>query len=142
MKSAKPLIVDSSVAVKWVSNQGENNISQADKILKDAQNEKVYIVMPELAKYEVANALLYKNMLTQHTISSLVTFYSIPIQFMEQDKQQAQSAIQIALDSKITFYDASFMALAQELGANLVTDNPKHQLKKVKGVKVISLKDY
>jgi len=142
MKSAKPLVVDFSVAVKWLSSQGEANIPQADKILKDVEKEKVYIVMPELAKYEVANALLYKGMLPQHTLSSLATYYSIPIQFKEQDSQQAQLAMQIATVGKITFYDASFMALAKELNADLVTDNPKHQQKKIGGVKVVSLKDY
>ena len=41
----------------------------------------------------------------------------------------------------ITFYDASFLSVAEQLGATLVTDNVKHQGKSTK-VKVIPLKDY
>jgi predicted nucleic acid-binding protein len=98
--------------------------------------------MPELAKYEVGNALLYKQMPVQNALGSLATYYGIPIQFMPQDQQQAQSAMQIAYENKVTFYDASFMALAKEQQADLITDNPKHQEKKISGLKVISLKDY
>ena len=142
MKTRKPLVVDSSVAVKWFNKQDENYTNQADKILKNVQEEKSYIMMPELAKYEVGNALLNKQMSLQNTMGSLATYYSIPIQFVPQDHQQAQNAIQIAYENQITFYDASFMALAKEQKADLVTDNPKHQKKKIDGLKVISLKDY
>jgi predicted nucleic acid-binding protein len=41
----------------------------------------------------------------------------------------------------MTYYDASFVALARIENAVLVTDNPKHQAKQL-AVKVISLKDY
>ncbi|MDO8497116.1 MAG: type II toxin-antitoxin system VapC family toxin [bacterium] len=142
MKLKKPLVIDSSVAVKWLNKHDENYTIQADKILKDVQNEKVYLVMPELAKYEVGNALLYKQMPLQNVLGSLATYYSIPIQFMPQDQRQAQSAIQIAYENKVTFYDASFMALAKEQQADLITDNPKHQKKKINGLSVIPLKDY
>lgn len=142
MKLKKPLVIDSSVAVKWLNKQDENYTLQADKILKDVQKEKVYLVMPELAKYEVGNALLYKQMPLQNALGSVATYYSIPIQFMPQDQQQAQSAIQIAYENKVTFYDASFMALAKEQHADLITDNSKHQKKKIKGLNVVPLKDY
>lgn len=41
----------------------------------------------------------------------------------------------------ITYYDASFLSLAEQLGAVLVTENVKHQVKSSQ-VKVIPLKDY
>lgn len=142
MKSKKPLVIDSSVAVKWVNKQNEDYTAQADKILKDVQNDKAYLLMPELAKYEVGNALLHKEMPLQHAMGSVATYYSIPIQFIPQDQVQAQSAMQIAYENKVTYYDASFMALAKEQNADLITDNPKHQQKNIKGLSVISLKDY
>ena len=142
MNKKRPLVIDSSVAVKWVNKQNEDNTVQADKILKDVENEKTYLLMPELAKYEVGNALLYKEMPLHHALGSVVTYYSIPIQFMPQDQRQAQMAMQIAYENKVTFYDASFMALAKEQHAELITDNLKHQQKKISGLRVISLKNY
>lgn len=138
----RPLVIDSSVAVKWLNKQDESNIDQADKVLEDVQNGKVRLLMPELAKYEVGNALLYKDMQLQQALGSLATYHSIPIQFLPQDPQQGQVTMQMAHENKVTFYDASFMALAKEQKAELITDNPKHQKKKVKGLRVVSLKNY
>lgn len=142
MKVKKIYVVDSSVAVKWLNSQSEKYTNQSDKILKDVQEDKSCIMMPELAKYEVGNALFNKHAPLQNTTASLATYYSIPIQFVPQDLKQAQSAMEIAYENKITFYDASFIALAKEQKADLITDNPKHQKKKIKGLQVISLKDY
>ena len=41
----------------------------------------------------------------------------------------------------MTYYDASFIALAKQEDAILVTDNPKHQTK-ISGVKVVPLGEY
>ena|SRR3989338_1698408 len=142
MKIKRALVVDSSVAVKWLNRKNEKYTKQADKILTDVQEEKTYMIMPELAKYEIGNSLVNKQMSVRNTQNSLATYFSIPIQFIPQDQDQAENAAQIAHQNKITFYDASFMALAKEQRAILVTDNPKHQNKKVGGLKVISLKDY
>ena len=142
MKKRRGLVIDSSVAVKWLNKQDETFLEQADKILKDVQEEKAYIVMPELAKYEVGNALLYKQTPLQNTLGSLATYYSIPIQFVPQDQRQAQDTARIAYENQVTFYDATFLSLAKEQKAELITDNPKHQRKKTKGVKIISLRDY
>jgi len=142
MKTKKLIVIDSSIAVKWLNKQDEHYLKQADKILKDVQAEKSAIIMPELAKYEVGNALLNKQMSLVNTMGSLATYYSIPIQFIPQDQKQAQEAMQIAMKNQVTFYDAAFLALAKEQKANLVTDNPKHHKKKITGVKVVVLKDY
>lgn len=142
MRSKKPLVIDSSVAVRWLNKEGGNYTAQADKILKDVQEEKIYLVMPELAKYEIGNALLCKQTPIQNALGSVATYYSIPISFIPQDQQQARSTMQIAYENKVTFYDASFMALAKDQKTDLVTDNPKHQKRKVKGFRVVSLKDY
>ncbi|MBI2641664.1 type II toxin-antitoxin system VapC family toxin [Candidatus Roizmanbacteria bacterium] len=142
MKTKKTLILDSSVAVKWLNKQDENYTEQADKILKDVQGDKSSIIMPELAKCEVGNALLNKKMSLPNTLGSLTTLYSIPIHFVPQSQQQAQNAMQIAHENNVTFYDASFMALAKEKKADLITDNPKHQKKKIQGLRVVPLKEY
>lgn len=142
MTQKRNLVVDSSVAVKWLNGQDEAYVSTADKILKDFQDGKIKIMMPELAKYEVGNAVLYKHLSLVETLDSIGSYYATPIQFISQDQLQAQRAMQIAYENKISFYDASFMALAKEQEATLITDNPKHQQKKVDGLKVIALKDY
>jgi len=102
---------------------------------------------PELAKYEVGNALTKKGITAAQAFQSFGTIYSLPIQFLAETEELANQTYQIASDirmagdSKFTYYDASFVALAKQENAILVTANPKHQNKAV-GVKVVSIEDY
>ncbi|MEK7079381.1 MAG: type II toxin-antitoxin system VapC family toxin [Patescibacteria group bacterium] len=142
MKNNNVLVIDSSVAIKLLYQLGEDNISQADLIIKNAQDKGTTLVMPELARYEVGNALLYKNLELPILQRLIERFYVLPIRFIPEDLITAQLTAEIAYVNKITYYDASFISLAIMLKADLVTANPKHQKKKIKGLKVISLKDY
>lgn len=136
------VVIDSSVAVKWLNRKEEDLLIQADKILKDVEEGKIYILMPELAKYEVGNALLNKGPDLPLINLALEKFHDIPVQFVIEDLESAKLTMEIAYKNKITYYDASFLALAETFHATLITDNPKHQKQKIPGVKVISLRNY
>lgn len=136
------LVIDSSVIVKWINRTNEESLAQADKIMEDAQKGGVVLLTSELAKYEVGNVLLFgKNLTVPEARISLASLYALPLHFIPQTEQLSAETYNIAKATETTFYDAAFIALAKEEKATLVTDNPKHQ-KKVKGVKVIPLKDY
>lgn len=141
MLNPKAVVVDSSVIVKWVNQQNEKLIEKSDKLLEDCRKGAISLVAPELAKYEVGNVLWKKGMELPQTLASLGTVYAIPIEFVVQQESYTIAAMEIAKKADITFYDATFVGLAQNLKASLVTDNPKH-LKKFEGVKVVALKDY
>lgn len=142
MKNTNILVIDSSVALKWLHKTNENYLTQADLIIKKAQKNGTTLVMPELARYEIGNALLYKNLELSILLRLIERFYVLPIQFIPEDIHLSQLTIEIAYKNKITYYDASFIALAVKLKTTLITDNPKHQKKKIKNLKVIILKDY
>jgi len=141
------VIPDSSVIVKWVSKDNESHLDKADKLLSDVQAEKVQLLAPELAKYEIGNAILKKGLTTPQAFQSLGTVYSLPVQFVPETEDLANLTYQMAYQARqnnvtaFTYYDASFVALAQQEGAVLVTDNPKHQTK-ISDVKVIPLEKY
>ena len=138
----KTLIVDTSVIVKWININKEENTENADAILEDVKNGHAELLAPELAKYELGNVLLKGKQLTpQEAIVSLGTVYSLPITFVEESEELARQAYNLAYINGITYYDASFMSLAKQYNATLVTDNIKHQ-GKATDVKVKSLSDY
>lgn len=139
----KKIVVDSSVIVKWLNKQGEEYLDKADKIIRDAHNGQIILITPELAKYEIGNALLFsKKVSVKDSEISFRSLYLLPIKFITLSEKLARETYKIAQEQGITFYDASFMALAKEQKADLVTDNPKHQNKKISGLSVISLKNY
>lgn len=143
MRGKKLLVIDSSVAVKWLHQINEDYLFQADLIIKNAQKKEITLVMPELAKYEIGNALVYKNLEVPILLRLIEDFYLLPIQFVPEDVNLARLTIEIAQNYKMTYYDASFIALAKKLKGVLVTNNPKHQQKyKDTQPKIIALKDY
>lgn len=143
----KKLVLDSSVIVKFVNQDNESRLEKADQILRDVQSGKVSLVSPELAKYEVGNALVKKGLKPGQAFQSLGTVSSLPIQFVPETLEMARETYQMAHEvrsssnKKFTYYDAAFAALAKQEGAALITDNPKHQ-SKIGGVKVVPLEKY
>lgn len=136
------LVIDTSVIVKWLNQDNELHISNADKILKDVQNNNVELFAPELAKYEIGNVMLIGKKISTHQsiiIQGLV--YRLPITFVAESLELATETFSIASQSQITYYDASFIALAKQLSATLITENTKHQ-GKTQEIKVIPLRSY
>lgn len=141
MASPKKIVVDSSVVVKWLSSQGEEDISQSDKLLKDCEKGKIKLFVPELTKTEIGNAICYKGMDLPQSKITLATLYSLPITFVILEKEQALQTLEISKSKGITYYDGLFISLAEWLSASLVTANPKHQ-KGSRKIQIIPLKKY
>lgn len=141
MAKTSKIVVDSSVIVKWLNSQDEKYLEQADKLLKDCEGNKVSLYAPELAKYEIGNAIYYKGLDLSLAKACLATLYSLPITFVSIEEDDALKILEIAGQNKATYYDAAFISLTEKINASLVTDNPKHQ-KGIKEAKVIALKDY
>ena len=136
------LVVDTSVFIKWLNQNNEQNLDNADKILNEVKTGQVEIIVPELMKYEIGNVLLKgKQLAPNQAYISLGTAYSLPVTFITESEQQATGTYTLAYNLGVSYYDASFMSLAKQYNAILVTDNIKHQGKDL-SIKVIALKDY
>lgn len=136
------LVIDTSVFIKWLNQDNEQHLENADKILQDVKSGQAELIAPELIKSEIGNVLLKGKQLTPaQAYISLSTAYSLPITFVTESVQQAKETYLLAYNLGISYYDASFMSLAKQYDAALVTDNVKHQGKDAE-IKVVSLKDY
>ena len=136
------IIPDTSVIIKWLNKDKESNLEQSSKLLEEALDGKIELVVPELAKYEVGNVLLKSKKLTpQEANISLDIVYSLPITFVGETEDLAKQTFGLAFKHDVTYYDASFMSLAKQYKATLVTDNIKHQGKSSE-VKTVSLQNY
>lgn len=139
---AQKIVVDSSVIVKWLNTDYEQNLDQSNQVLKDVQSSKIEIICPELVKYEIGNVLLFGKKLSSKRANILLHWlFHFPIKFIPNSEELSKETFSIAEGSGMTYYDATFVALAKLEDAVLITDNPKHQ-GKTSAVKVIALKDY
>lgn len=137
----KPTVVDSSVTVKWINQIDDGLVEQADQLLSAAQAGLITLIAPELSKYEIGNALLNKGLRLAQAYESVSTVYQLPITFVSETEALAKETYAIAQQTRMTYYDACFVALAKQEHGVLVTDNAKHQGKTTE-VTVIPLADY
>ena len=138
----KHLIVDTSVIIKWLNHINEQHLQQAKRLLDRMEAGIVEIFAPELVKYEVGNALLKgKQLRIPEAEDALDAFGKLPLHIVPTELDHLPEVYELAQRYTMTFYDASFVHIAQLAHVPLITDNPKHQ-KKVEGVTVIPLSSY
>lgn len=131
-------VLDSSVVIKWFSNEEDTAIALE---LRDSYVKgNVSIACPDLIIYEIANALRYNKALKEKDIdNSINSLLSMGISIIVPTKSILEAAISIALEHDITVYDAYFVALAKELNFNYVTADEKlyNKIKRLAFVKLL-----
>lgn len=138
----KKIVIDSTVIIKWLNRNNELNIDQADKILGDVYAGKITLFTPELAKVEVGNVLLLGKKLSQtESKTPLSLLFDLPIQFVIQSQELSKESFAIASAYGLSFSESVFLAVAEQKGATLLTENinPKAL---ATGAKILALKDY
>jgi len=135
------LVLDTSVIVKWLFADKEEHVEAALAVLRAIQSGTYTAYAPELCKYELGNVLAKRRVETDRREAILSIFYHYPITFVADDKQLASRTAEISFTTGMTYYDASFVALAEELDGELITDNFKHQ-GKATSIKITSLPNF
>jgi predicted nucleic acid-binding protein len=135
------IVLDASVIVKWYSEEEGSDLSR--QILLFLKNKKIEIFLPELAKYELGNALLKgKKLPFSLAKKALESFYLLPLNFLKETASLAEKSYLLGEKLGITYYDACYLAVAKSLKAVLVTENPRHQVKRKLGIKIFTLQEY
>lgn len=137
----RKFIIDSSVLVKFISQEKERDLDKAEAILKDLKQGKIRLLTSSLALFEISNALWKKKINPKTAAKGLKIFFKLPIKIVGIDPLTAAAAYKISYQYKITFYDSVFIALALKEKCFLITANPKHQAK-FKKADIIPLADY
>jgi len=136
------LVLDASVAVKWFSARGEDDISQALAMRDGHVAGDIQIVVPDLFYYEVANALVHKKSIpTREIQSALVDLFALGLKSVEVGTALMSASITLSRQFTVSIYDSCYIALAQEIASPLVTANPRHQGKTF-GCKVIPIEEW
>ena len=125
-EQTRTLVVDSSVFIKWFTKDNEDDMGNAVSILESLINKDIIIVCPEIAIYELANVLYYKPDLNyEGTKIALEQFLDLGIEFIKLSRDIILSANKIRHDLNITFYDSSFLAVAEFFRLKFVTADKK-----------------
>jgi predicted nucleic acid-binding protein len=115
----KRLVVDASVALKWVLRDEEATL-QADALLTDLLAGRLSLFVPTLFDYEITNALkvtVAKGRIAESKAqTALADFRLYSIERMDFLPGQ-DAAFKFALQYNRSVYDSAYLALAQSLGS-------------------------
>jgi predicted nucleic acid-binding protein len=116
------IVVDTSVLIKWFKTRDEELLKEAKQLLKEIERRRVEVHVPALLLYEVGNILLLKTRLGLTGLeAALDGLESLPFVVAPPATPLLKRAVRLGRRLSLTFYDASFLALAVELDCPFVT---------------------
>ena len=125
--SVRKVVIDSSVALKW-RLRDEDALDEADALLDDVLAGKVELLTPTLFDYEITSAL--KMAVVRARLSemdaqrALADYWAYPMERRNFFSLQTL-AFQLANQYQRSTYDATYLALAQTEGVDLITGDKR-----------------
>lgn len=119
------IVVDTSVAIKWL-NKGEENSEQAFLLYKNHITQRETIIVPELLFIEAANALSTKKIIPDSDIQEGINFLfasHFTIQTLTEDL--LVEAAFLAKQHQTSVYDMLYAVLAKHNNTLLITADKK-----------------
>ncbi len=118
-------VVDSSVYISYLLPD-ESFPDSLKQIFRKFTLHKADFVAPTILKYEIGNALRssvrQKRIKETEAIEIYETFIKFPIHY---STPNYQDILRLSLERNLSFYDASYLCLAQEKKAKLLTLDKK-----------------
>lgn len=119
--SASPVVVDSSVALKWFEPQGALHVAAAQALLGDHEAGLIMLTAPTHLLLEIMNALWSHRATAGQIKRAAELMRKLRVDFVEPDAVLLARAAEMAVEHRITVNDALFAALAERLKCELVT---------------------
>jgi len=123
---AAKIVVDTSVLIKWIKTKDEELVNEARRLLTEIERRPLEVHVPALLLYEVGNILLLKTDLESAGLNDAISnLETLPFTVAPPATPLLRRAARLGKKFNLTFYDASFLALAVELDCPFVTaDRP------------------
>jgi len=119
---AEKIVVDTSVLIKWFKTRDEDLLKEARALLKEVETRPLEVHVPALLLYEVGNVLLLKTRLGPAGLDQAIErLATLPFSVAPPAIPLLQRAARLGRELVLTFYDASFLALAVELDCPYIT---------------------
>jgi len=119
---AAKIVVDTSVLVKWIKTKDEDLLNEARHLLADIDRLSLEVHVPALLLYELGNILVIKTDLDAAGLNAALNdLEALPFIVAPPATPLLKRAARLGRELNLTFYDASFLALAVELDCPFIT---------------------
>ena len=136
-------VLDASVVVKWFVD--EEHSDKALQLREEYYAGEREIIVPDLLLFEVANALRYNSAFETEEIKECVeTLSAMCIEIVTPSYSLLERAIHRAREFDITCYDATYLALAEDLEFEFITADRRlygivqGQITKAKAIRLLA----
>ena len=125
MQSPSPILLDSSVLVKWYATE-EDDTEMALRLRERHLHNQIELRLADVSFYEFANALYYVGKYsTAEIIASVQTVLAMELRVYQFDLLALRAALDLCNAKQIAIYDAYLVALAKRENLILVTADTK-----------------
>ena len=134
-------MVDASVAFKWlIPDSAEDDVPAAKALLVEHMEGRTKIIIPPLLYYEVGNILLFGRSRPpiEQAADALVDLFSIPFEVVPPVLVSADTTLRLASLHRLSYYDATYLALAEMLDCPLITAD-RHLAQRVRNTRHVRL---
>ena len=122
--SSTTFLLDSSVLIKWFSPEADHQLAR--RLRQDYLEGACELIIPDLALYEVANALRYSGRFVATEIALQVqSIVEMELTILPLQLSVLATAIELSLARGTAVYDSYFVALAKATGTFCVTADEK-----------------
>lgn len=118
---AARVVVDSSVAFKWFSPDGESCVDEALALLEGLRSGDLTLIVPTHLSAEVLNGLRYSGLDPSSVSDAATALADLGLVVVPLAPPLTDLGVEYAFAHQLTVHDALFPALATLLDAELIT---------------------
>jgi predicted nucleic acid-binding protein len=114
------IVLDASVVIKWFLQESDSE--KALQFKEELLRGKVDIIVPDLVLYEILNVLRFKSGVTEAAVKTILpAFFDLGVEIITPSQRLLEETLHLSFVTELSVYDCVYLALANELGAKLVT---------------------
>jgi predicted nucleic acid-binding protein len=114
-------LVDASVVIKWFHSAGEAEVDASRQLLDAHLDGTIDLMLLDLTPYEVANSLLRRHRWPAAQAESVLTTLDAAHSAIIPTAADRSVAAHLSERHGLTYYDASYAAVAGTRGLDLIT---------------------
>jgi len=135
------VIPDASVILKWVLPRNISPFQDQALAIRDAAlSDSISLIVPPLWRYQVGNTLT--RLIPDNALQLMMLCESVGLTEEKADDKWLEIAVGLVSQSKVSFYDATYHALAIAQSAVFVTADEKYVCKSERSTHMCLLKDW